>query len=139
MTLRRRLADRMAAEYVPAEPEEITDPLAKGVADALARRGITEVPGRQTTADIEWAEYRARTRQVLDALRVPEPPAPKPEPEVQQSLPDQLRSMIGQQYGAESLPLNGPKLTEHVVRQLQNPGGRGAQADGQSASGSGAT
>jgi hypothetical protein len=134
MTLRRRLADRMSAEYIPDEPKQL-DAFDKGIADALVRRGIvTEVPGRESAAEIEWAEYRARTRQVLDAL-TPRPPAPDPEPEEpMQTLPEQIRQLIGQQHGAESLPLNGQQLIDHATARLHDPGGRSAQA-GQSASG----
>ena len=130
MTLRRTLANRLAAEYVPAEPEEITDPLAKGVADALARRGITEIPGRQSAADVEWAEYRARTRRVLDAL-TPRPTAPPPEPEPERParLADQIRALIGNQTGA--IPLNGQQLIDHATARLHEPGAADSAASGQ--------
>jgi hypothetical protein len=131
MSLRRTLANRLAAEYVPAEPEELTDPFAKGVADALARRGIAEVPGRKTAAEIAHDAHRQRVKDVVAAL-TPRPPAPDPEPEpVRESLPDQLKAMIAQQHGAE-LPLNGTRLTDHLVRQLKNPGADSA-ASGQQA------
>ena len=134
---RRRLADNLAAQSIPEDPEYISDPFSRGIAAALQRRGITSVPGMKTAAEEAHERHRQHVRNVVDALTVrPKPAPPEPEPE-QQSLPDQLRSMIGQQYGTE-LPLNGKRLTDHLVRQLQNPGGGGAQA-GQSASGSDAT
>jgi len=138
MSLRRKLSERLGSRGIPTEAAPQLDAFEKGVADALSRRGIAEVPGRQTAADVEWAEYRARTRRVLDALRVPEPPAqPEPEPERPARLADQIRALIRNQTG--DIPLNGQQLLDHATARLQNPpGGRGAQA-GQSASGSDTT
>ena len=137
MSLRRILANRLAAGYIPAEPEELTDPFAKGVADALARRGIAEVPGRKTAAEIAHDAHRQRVRDVVAAL-TPRPPAPPPgpEPERPARLADQIRALIGNQTG--DIPLNGQRLLNHAASQL-DPGGRSAPAaDGQSA-GSSAT
>jgi hypothetical protein len=133
MSLRRTLANRLAAEYVPAEPEELTDPFAKGVADALARRGIAEVPGRKTAAEIAHDAHRQRVKDVIAAL-TPRPPTPDPEPEpVRESLPDQIKAMIGRQHGTDQLPLNGPALIRHAMREV-GPGG--SATGGQPAGGS---
>jgi hypothetical protein len=130
---RRRLSEALNADR-PAEAAPQLDPFEKGIADALVRRGIVaDVPGRETAADIEWAEYRARTRRVLDALRVPEPPAqPEPEPERPARLADQIRALIGTQTG--DIPLNGQRLLDHAASQL-DPGGSavGGQSAGSSA------
>ena len=129
---RRRLAESLSAAQDADTPQ--LDEFEKGVAEALVRRGIvTDVPGRESAADIEWAEYRARTRRVLDALRAPAPPAPDSEPEVQQSLPDQLKSLIAQQHGTDQLPLNGTALIRHAMREV-GPGG--SATGGQPAGGS---
>ena len=133
---RRRLADRLSAEYIPDESKQL-DAFDKGIANALVRRGIViDIPGRESAAEIEWAEYRAKTRRVLDALRVPEPPAPDPEPEEpMQTLPEQIRQLIGQQHGTDQLPLNGQQLIDHATARLHDPGGSSAPTDGQSLAG----
>jgi NADPH-dependent glutamate synthase beta subunit-like oxidoreductase len=131
MSLRRKLSDRLGPQGIPAEAAPQLDAFEKGVADALARRGIAEVPGRKTAAEIAHDAHRQRVKDVVAAL-TPRPPAPDPEPEpVRESLPDQLKAMIAQQHGAE-LPLNGTRLTDHLVRQLKNPGADSA-ASGQQA------
>ena len=131
---RRRLTERLAAQSIPEEPEHLTDPFNRGIAAALERRGIVTVPGMKTAAEIAHDAHRQRVKDVVDALTVrPKPAPPEPEPE-RQSLPDQLKAMIAQQHGAE-LPLNGTRLTDHLVRQLKNPGAdsaaRGQQAEPQ--------
>ena len=133
MSLRRKLSERLGPQGIPAEAVPQLDAFEKGVADALSRRGITEVPGRQTAADIEWAAYRARTRRVLDAL-TPRPPAPpsEPEPERPVRLADQIRALIGNQ--TDAIPLNGQRLLDHAASQLDpgaNSASRGQQAEPQ--------
>ena len=101
----------------------------------MEERGIVgRVPGLRTKADEEHAAYRKRVRAVFDALRAPEPPPPTPEPELRQSLPDQLRALIGQQANADHpIPLNTDAVIRHAMREL-GPGG--SATGGQPAGGS---
>ena len=129
---RRRLAEGLAAERIPDEPERL-DGFAQAIGRRLEERGIVgRVPGVRTKAEEEHAAYRERVRAVFDALRAPEPPAPEPEPEVRQSLPDQLRTLIGGQH-TTAMPLNTDALIRYAVEEL-GPGS--SAAGGQPAGGS---
>ncbi len=133
---RRRLADNLAAQSIPEDPEYISDPFSRGVADALQRRGIVTVPGMKTAAEIAHDAHRQRVKDVVAAL-TPQPPAPPPEPEPErQSLAQQIKAMIGQPSG--EIPLNGQRLLDHAADQL-NPGGSSAPTDGQSSAGGSTT
>jgi hypothetical protein len=113
---RRRLADRLAAQSIPTEPEHLADPFSRGVAAALERRGIISVPGQQTAAEIAEDRHRQRVRAVVDAL-TPRPPEPTPEPEpVRETLPQQIRAMLGQPADDQSHPaLNSPELIRRAA------------------------
>ena len=92
--LRRTLAERLAAQSIPEEPEHLVDPFNRGVAAALQRRGIVTVPGMKTPAERAHEAHRQRVRQVVDAL-TPRPPAPPPAPEpVRETLPQQIRAIL---------------------------------------------
>ena len=131
MTLRKILSDRMA-DATPEEPVPL-DGFAQAIGQRLEQRGIVgRVPGVRTKAEEEHAAYREKVRAVFDALRAPEPPAPEPEPEVRQSLPDQLRTLIGGQH-TTAMPLNTDALLRYAVEEL-GPGS--SAAGGQPAGGS---
>jgi hypothetical protein len=100
---RRRLADMLAAQSIPAEPEHLSDEFNRGVAAALERRGIGRMPGLRSAAEEAQEAHRQRVRQVVDALTPPRPPAPPPAPEpVRETLPQQIRALLGQQTGEQS-------------------------------------
>ena len=134
MSLKRILAGKLEAEYIPEEPKEL-DEFDKGIAAALERRGIVTVPGVRTKAEQERLAYRERVRAVFDALRPHEPPAPDPEPEVLESLPAQLRRLIGS--NPTDLALNGQRLLDHAASQLDPLGANRSATDGHSAGSSG--
>ena len=116
---RRRLADNLAAQSIPEEPEYISDEFNRGVAAALQRRGITSVPGLKTAAEIANEAHRQRVRDVVDALTVrPKPAPPEPEPE-RQSLAQQIKAMIGQpsadQQHSQAPALNSEELLRRAA------------------------
>lgn len=114
---RRRLAERLGAQSIPAEPEHLVDPFNRGIAAALERRGIVAVPGMTTPAEEAQEAHRQRVRAVLDAL-TPRPPAPPPAPEpVRETLPQQIRAMLGQQTGEQpdAPALNSPELIRRAA------------------------
>lgn len=92
---RDRIARQLRAHNVQADPEPIIDPLEICVANALARRGILEVPGRVTQADLDHDRYRQRIADVVEAL-TPRPPVVEvvEEPEQPLGLVGHLRALI---------------------------------------------
>ena len=113
---RRRLAERLAAQSIPEEPEHLVDPFNRGVAAALQRRGIVTVPGMKTAEEIAHERHRQRVKDVVAAL-TPQPPAAPPEPEpVRETLPQQIRALLGQQTGDQSHPaLNSEELLRRAA------------------------
>ena len=115
---RRTLAERLAAQSIPEEPEHLVDPFNRGIAAALQRRGIVTVPGMKTPAEEAQEAHRQRVRDVVDALtpRPPTPP-PAPEPERHARLADQIRAMLGQQTGEQpdAPALNSPELLRRAA------------------------
>ena len=112
---RRRLADRLAAERIPDEPEQL-DGFAAALGRRLEERGIVgRVPGLRSAAQEAAEAHAARVRQVVDAL-TPRPPAPPPAPEpVRETLPQQIRAMLGQQTGEQP---DAPALnSEELLRR----------------------
>ena len=115
---RRRLADRLAAERIPDEPERL-DPFAEAIGRRLEERGIVgRMPGLRTAAEEAQETHRQRVRDVVDALtpRPPTPP-PAPEPERHARLADQIRAMLGQQTGEQpdAPALNSPELIRRAA------------------------
>lgn len=114
---RRRLADRLAAERIPDEPERL-DPFAEAIGRRLEERGIVgRMPGLRTAAEEAHEAHRQRVRAVVDALtpRQPAPP-PAPEPERPARLADQIRAMLGQPADDQSHPaLNSPELIRRAA------------------------
>jgi hypothetical protein len=135
MTLRKIMSDRLTARSVPEEPEHLTDAFDKGVAAALQRRGIVTVPGMKTPAEQAADAHRQRVKDVVAAL-TPRAPTPDPEPEpVLESLPTQLRRLIGS--NPTDLALNGQRLLDHAASQLDPLGANRSATDGHSAGSSG--
>ena len=115
---RRRLADRLAAERIPDEPEQLHG-FAEAIGRRLEERGIVgRMPGLRTAAEEAQEAHRLRVRQVLVALKPQQPPAPpEAEPEQPARLADQIKALLGQQTGEQpdAPALNSPELIRRAA------------------------